>query len=211
MVIGTRSRFSPKQRFKQTLKSIKSIRRFAPSCKICLFEASALPKKWERILKKRSDVYRNLSDNKRLFALSKSKLKGEGELYQTLHFLNIIEDLGKNVKFVFKLSGRYHLTPQFRLRDYIRVKTPLFAKYYSLKRKPVEGAICTVLYGIPSSSFGEWKEALQKMALVYEDFAPPNALPYFEKLLLNSLPSKTIIQRFGVRGKISSYAWMYIG
>jgi mannosyltransferase OCH1-like enzyme len=120
-----RSVFTIEERFKQTLKSIKSIKEkmgFDMGSKIEIFLCECsdllLYPEYEEILKKEVTYYYNFYDDFETRNNVLSKYKGLGELYLMKKALKIINNSGEKYKFIFKLSGRYFLNENFSYQDF---------------------------------------------------------------------------------------------
>jgi len=107
-----RSFYTKNQRFKQTLKSIESIRKYIPNSYIYLIECSDNIDEEEEIFKELVDTYVNCFDIDNVRNAIQSPNKGIGEMNFLLYFLNNFEKLNEFDHF-FKLSGRYYLNDTF--------------------------------------------------------------------------------------------------
>ena len=116
-----RSVFTIEERFEQTLKSIKSIKKKMESeIEIFFCECSdlLLYPEYEEILKKEVTYFYNFYDDFETRNNVLSKYKGLGELYLMKKALKIINHSGEKYKFIFKLSGRYFLNENFSYQDF---------------------------------------------------------------------------------------------
>lgn len=133
--------YTPQERFEQTLETISSIRSYAKPAKIILMETTELSEDQRKELLQKVDLLCDFSENsfiRRLedrFQDNYQLIKSPSEFYMLSHIL-----MHKHVKefrmfqetteMMFKLSGRYKLTPRFaELEDQYRSIT-------FLRRKP---------------------------------------------------------------------------
>jgi mannosyltransferase OCH1-like enzyme/glycosyltransferase involved in cell wall biosynthesis len=111
-----RSIFDVNERYKQTLKSISTIKQKIPDCEILLCECSDLDEfqDLEIELKEKVDYYYNFYKIVSVREKVISKYKGLGEANLLLESINIVEnELYKKYTNIFKLSGRYYLNNNF--------------------------------------------------------------------------------------------------
>jgi hypothetical protein len=136
-----RSLFTPEQRLQQTLETIRSIRRCVPGSIIVLVEGGEkCYDELTRIVDHVVDAHNN-PDTVR-FCLE-SNNKGLGDAWLLLCGLQFVRETCANVRFVFKLSGRYRLNGQFRLDRFV-LDRPTFRR--------VKGAGCiTFCFCVPGS------------------------------------------------------------
>jgi hypothetical protein len=111
----TRSVFNIDERFNQTKKTILSVKEKIPNITIFIIECSNIHGTiYESFFKENSDIYINLFDNEflRNNIFSSSKSLGEGTM--TIEAFKYI--VTNNIPFdnLFKISGRYHLTENFK-------------------------------------------------------------------------------------------------
>lgn len=115
-----RSIYTKNERFKQTLKSIESIRKYIPNSYIYLIECSNDIDEEEKIFKELVDTYVNCFNVNKVKNAIQSPHKGIGEMNFLLYFLNNFDNLYEFDHF-FKLSGRYYLNNEF---DFDKFKNP---------------------------------------------------------------------------------------
>ncbi len=180
-----RSIYNPQQRENQTLKTIESIRKYAPNSRIILLEIGQSEKHLEKI-KQEVDEYIFLGCHPLVKMAVNSKYKGLGEavgLYFGLRKLNI------KLGFLFKISGRYSLNNQFCLNDWDKEKINL--KYYG-------NSMSTRLYGFPTDYLLIYKRALLKS---FFSLSLGNSI---EDILVRKLPKSLIVQleTLGVEGNV---------
>jgi len=109
---STRSIYTTDERFKQTIRSIESIKKYIPNCYIILLECSINIKQYELMLKEHVNEYFNYCENQDIISAVNSKYKGYGESTVLLNYFleyNPIHQFNN----IFKLSGRYMLNESF--------------------------------------------------------------------------------------------------
>ena len=119
--------YTREQRFNQTLQTFESIKKYAPGSKIVFTDNSinSLTDYERTIIKYHVDLYIDYSNN--LFTKyvslnlqgSDTGFKGINELMQLEYILPIVKNAGLINRRVFKMSGRYRLTENFSLNEYI--------------------------------------------------------------------------------------------
>ena len=163
--IDTRSVFSVKERYKQTLKSIESIREKMPQCLIFFCECSNMKENesyesYEKNIMEKVDYYSNLYSIETIRNAVNSEYKGYGEASMLLKAFDVVRDLEKGnellVKNIFKLSGRYFLNQEFKLE--------LFDNFYNnyVYWDNSTSSLCSIFYKINSSHINLFKECLEK-------------------------------------------------
>jgi len=107
-----RSIFNINDRYKQTLKSIDSIKKNIKNVDILFCECSDLTdyNMMEEDIKNKVDYYYNFYNNENIRNNVESEFKGLGEASILLEALNKITN---NYENIFKLSGRYYLNSDF--------------------------------------------------------------------------------------------------
>ena len=111
LTYGPRSYYNSTERFKDTLKTIQSIKQYVPTAEIYLIEGSKLNHNMEFVFQSLVDVYINTSNNSEITQGINSKMKGYGEALQLKYMFNNY-NLEK-YDFIFKISGRYYLNKNF--------------------------------------------------------------------------------------------------
>ena len=176
---NVRSVFTPQERFEQTLRTISSIRALKDDSRIIVCEGSPLDESMEQILREKSDIYLNCYHDAEIQeACIHTNKKGYGELLQTKYALHYLDTHAVNYKRMFKISGRYWLTPAF---DKTRFSTTDYAFNEIL---PNSTCHPTVLYSVPyclKSHFhhviNECNEIYRREPIGLEVILPPRCLP----------------------------------
>jgi hypothetical protein len=119
--VNNRSVYTVKQRFEQTIETIKSIRINIPNSHIILFDNSIFDNNYKKILENNVDTFINITDDKILnFYTNDYEYKAFSDISQQLSFYNTFF---KNVdinsfKNFFKISGRYSINNTFNFNNY---------------------------------------------------------------------------------------------
>jgi hypothetical protein len=112
-----RSLFTPEQRLQQTFETIRSIRQYAPGATLILVEGG--DKKYDELVKAVDYFVDAFSiPNTREFCLE-SNNKGLGDAWLLLCGLRVIQQLRINMRYVFKVSGRYRLNNKFCMDKFV--------------------------------------------------------------------------------------------
>jgi hypothetical protein len=155
-----RSKFSSKERFEQTLKTIHSVRRHIPNVAILLIDPTPIPPLWKSRLDNYIDKRIDCSQDNELIEFTNTcPNKGVAECKQLLTGLNHIAEY-PNASIIFKLSGRYCLTGSFNHARFSDSKVcfktvPPGSVFY--EKVP---ACYTFLYSVPTALIEEYKNAL---------------------------------------------------
>jgi hypothetical protein len=113
--------FSPEERFQQTLKSLESVKKHIPNCKILFVDNSNSPisNDWQLEINSYADVFYQIPHNLfSLYANTNVIRKSESEVnmfYMALEKLKETNMIGKRI---FKISGRYKIADTFDIREY---------------------------------------------------------------------------------------------
>ena len=125
------SAYKTEQRFEQTLETLKCVREKVPNAYLCVFECSQFPieEKYREKLIQDTDlfveyydepgmktIYENLIKKPEAFTYGKSLLETRG-LINILHQMKR-ENIFSDAQRVFKLTGRYKLNDDFKIKDY---------------------------------------------------------------------------------------------
>lgn len=132
--------FSHEERFKQTIESMKSIRKHVPDAIILSADASIEPLTEEEkdTIAKYANIYLDLSDEPNTRKFSQLGLKSHAEntlLFATLMTLKHNPNLSQvlpHVKRIFKFGARTELEDTFDIKEYDN----LFGKFVFKKRIP---------------------------------------------------------------------------
>jgi len=128
--------WSHEQRFKQTVLTVESIRKRVPEAIIVLADAS-LTSLTEEEHKQLQPYLNAFMDMNRVPDVNKFSSSGQQAMAESVLLFNALHLLKqqpwfKDVKRIFKISGRSILEPEFKLSDYDN----LFGKYVFKKRIP---------------------------------------------------------------------------
>lgn len=191
----TRSIYSPEQRLDQTIsETISSIRSYHPTAKILLVECSELSEEYEIKLRIYSDYYINLYQDKEVrTACIDSNKKGYGEVILTLRALDYIKNNNITFNKMFKISGRYYLTKDFKHSNFSD-------SLYTFNNKN-----STVLYSVPRNLLEDFYIQMSNIKTEYErssSLGLENILPKIE-------PKETI-SLLGVAGLVAIDHSFYI-
>ena len=109
-----------RDRFRETLETIESIRRYSKDSLILLIDNSTLrlESNLESIIQRTADFYLYIGDRKPAIEFNKNGVRSAGEAYLFLVALDFIEKNIEDVHRVFKISGRYKLTKEFDIAEY---------------------------------------------------------------------------------------------
>lgn len=116
----TRSVFDIHERFEQTKKTIKTIKKYIPNCFIIFCECSNLKyyKHMESFLQNEVDYYSNYYNNLEIKNNINSLYKGLGEISLMLQAFDYINKYNLVFDNIFKISGRYFLNDDFNYNIY---------------------------------------------------------------------------------------------
>lgn len=131
----TRSVYTHEQRYKQTIETIQSIRKYAPNAYIVLIEGSRKRIADEQCATLAAD-HIHFSDHQDIDSPHKAK----GESHNLLSYLSSDHFQSLNAQRFFKLTGRYKLTSDFHFDKFLDDK--IHVKFSG-------GSICTVLFSVP--------------------------------------------------------------
>jgi len=128
----SRGIFSHEERMEQTLKTFESIKKKVPNSAIVTYESGVtLSDKNRDILNKHANLV-CLQSVKEIMDFSKHNMNSRAEALSTYVILNSIQNqLPKDVKRIFKLSGRYVLQDEFDINAYDNIGD----KFVFVKRK----------------------------------------------------------------------------
>jgi hypothetical protein len=180
--ISTRSVYTCETRFKQTIETIESIRKYIPNACIFLIDDSNFETNFvymHRKLYELCDVFINpLYDKDLHYYTNINKYKSIAEGYQIIYFLDIFTQL--NIKFdrFFKISGRYYINKSFDFNNYIN-DDMIFSLYE-------DKVYYTCFYMISYNKFYLYKNAyniyyLNKNDDIFLELSVEISLPYLLK------------------------------
>ena len=189
---GTRSIFSAKERFDQTLQTIESIRALKDDTLIFLVECSNIDKEMENEFIKRTDIYLQLFDNEEVRnSCINTEKKGYGEIMKTIKAVEYL--INNNIRFnrLFKISGRYFLNSSFNKNLFSEDK-------YTFSKKFGNNAHSTVLYSTPFTCINDYYNKLIECESVYK-----STIVSLEELLPVKCNPKIEIEPLGVSGYVA--------
>lgn len=146
---STRSLYTPKERLKQTYKTIDSIKLRCPNARIILLEVGGKGKLLNE-LKTKVNEYLYLGNNFLVGLVVNSKWKGLGEAITLILANKYIINKGD---FYIKISGRYYLNDSFTLSSWNLEKFNFLHK---------DQVYSTRLYGFPNNLNSRWQKTLIK-------------------------------------------------
>jgi hypothetical protein len=111
--------FTHHERYLQTIKTIDSIRTYAPNCAITLIDSSADSiEQYENLIKSQVDEFINNSNNevvqKIISTVNESAAKSVVETYV---LANLLKNWNTRASRIYKISGRYCLTDKFNVTE----------------------------------------------------------------------------------------------
>jgi hypothetical protein len=136
--VNTRSIYTSKERFHQTLNTIQSIREYIPNSYIILFDNSKFNDYEYNLLKSSTNVFINiLNDNVLNEYTNVKQSKFYGELAQTIKTIRYIKTHLASIKIqhFFKISGRYIINETFDYSKYDNDDNIFKQNIYVLDRK----------------------------------------------------------------------------
>ncbi len=189
---GLRSCYTKEDRFKQTIQTIESIRKLNDNTKILLVECSDIDESMTNTLKDKVDYFLQTYDDISVRdACLNSIKKGFGEIRKLQKVCEFIQQ--KDIKFnrLFKISGRYFLTPSFDSKIYDEIGNFTFKMYDG-------NSGSTVLYSVPYSLFPIYIQKLEECNRIYMN-GPPIGI---ETLIPCMCNPKSVISTLGVSGYV---------
>ena len=187
-----RSTYTPNERFRDTLKSIQTIREKVPNSKIVLLEGRPIDLEMEREIIRLTDVYINFKDDPWVLEAIDSTKKGLGEVRKLIKGIEELQKRGalKDVKRVFKLSGRYWLNNEFNLDNY-SLEQMTFKNY--------EHMVSTVIYSVPMCKLDNYIILLNKCN-IERDLCDIGIEVLFKRILQGAY---VYIETLGVEGFVA--------
>lgn len=195
--IHSRSTYSPKERFEQTLETIDSVHKYLPNSKILLIECSDMPQEYTQILLRKVDYFLNLYEyNVVRFACLETNKKGFGEAMQTKFACEYIQQHNLQFQRLFKISGRYSFTEEFHQENYSH-------QHFTFKKRVITGdgniAMSTVVFSFPYHLFSHFYKSLCEVVYYYETQGPKG----YEELLPIRCEPRNEIEIIGVSGYVA--------
>jgi hypothetical protein len=115
--VRNRSIYTKDERFKHTLETINSVKKYIPDSYIIMCDNSKFSESELSILKDRVNILINTQDDKELnFWTNDSPYKGFGELCQINRMCKYIKNIPS--KGLFKITGRYIINDTFDINQY---------------------------------------------------------------------------------------------
>ena len=176
---SVRSVFNTEERFKQSLNTIASIRKYNTNAKILFVECSELSDEYENVIRDSVDFYIQCYENEEIRnACLNSIKKGYGELLKTKKAVEYLIENSITFNRLFKISGRYWLNEHFDISKFSLTDFTF--------NKQLPGSCCcpTVLYCVPYkliicflNGIGECEELYVSGPHGLEHILPPRCLP----------------------------------
>jgi hypothetical protein len=125
-------KFSPQERFCQTLETIDSIRRKVSNAKILLIDNSLMrfPEKEEELIKSKVELFKYIEHNLITEHFNKNWQGSFGEVYLMWDAMRTLRQNDMIGKRIFKISGRYRLSDSFDIAAYESLE--LYNKYVGI-------------------------------------------------------------------------------
>ena len=189
-----RSVFTHSERFKQTCKTIESIKKYIPFSYIILLECGNLKPKYQEIFNNTCDMVINYVNNKQIYDIvHKSLFKGYSETKVIRFFLKVYD-----ISFfdsLYKISGRYSLNSNFNYNNYDNT----FNCFKNLTDINIMNGVhtSTVFYKITKNYFLLYNKVLKS----YKNKLLKGIA--IEKIILTSIPNIKLLDLLGVEGTIS--------
>jgi hypothetical protein len=136
--VNTRSIYSSKERFHQTIDTIQSVRQYIPNSYIILFDNSKFNDYEYNLLKCSTNIFINTLNDGTLNEYTNVKQsKFYGELAQTVKTIRYIRNhlVALNIQNFFKISGRYLVNETFDYTKYDNDNNIFKRNIYVLDRK----------------------------------------------------------------------------
>ena len=195
----TRSIYTQKERFEQTLISIASIRKHISNSYILLVECSDIDKQYEEVIIKCVDSYVNYYNNASIRNIIESVNKGHGESVLLLNAIDIVNNISKvnitKINNLYKLSGRYWISNSY---DKLIVEND-------------NNIVCCKICGDVTNIVTIFFKIPGDMIKDYYDFLYVNQ-PIFEKgigaevamgIFVNSKKNVTYLNKIGIEGYVA--------
>ena len=188
---NVRSVFTREERFKQTKKTIETIKEKIPNHKIMIVECTDFTEEEKAYFEKECDFVLNLWGKKEVHENIFGIWKAMGEGTMTIESIKYMEE--KNIEFesLFKISGRYWLGDKFNYENFINDK--LIFKHNK------NGIVTTTLYKIPKNYIKDINNLLYNILFVKKNkqVMYEYIFTMFVKMFLNKVEFLDII---GING-----------
>jgi len=145
---GTRSIYSPEERFNQTIKTIESLKKIN-NTEILFIESTNITKEMENFLKSKVTYFLNIDETT---SKSNSPHKASAESSQIYEGLKNV-DISKYEN-IFKISGRYWLTDEFDFKLFDNESNVFY------ESKNNSEAIATAFYKVNKDYFDLYQKTL---------------------------------------------------
>jgi hypothetical protein len=160
--------YDSQTRFNQTLNSIRSIRTHAPNSGIVLIDNSSVPLDVAQYqtIHQMVDHFVYVGDRRICKEINKQGVRSAGEAYMLLVAFDLIKTLDSyTIKRIFKLSGRYTLSAQFRIAEY---DVSAYDEKYCFRQNDSESHLCyhTRLWSFSYSMLAETVHVIQTALLM---------------------------------------------
>ena len=158
----SRSSYTPKERFLQTIETIDTIKKNIPNCYIVLFDNSQFTLDEKTTLEKNVDCFINVVNNKKLnYYTDEYEYKSFADISQQISFYDyFLKHINiDTIKHFFKISGRYLINETF---DYNTYKN----KYNIMKKNKLvldRDYYFTCFYKLTSSTLHSFFNSLKKI------------------------------------------------
>lgn len=180
-----RSKYSPEERYNQTIDTFISIKNKIPNCFIIFIDDSELTQTDKDRIHKYVNLYIYDKNQIMRWNCDYNEFKFYGELYQTLFALNVFKNLNIHFQNFFKISGRYKLNDEFNYNNF-KNEFNIFKKSSLVKDRLY---YYTSLYKIAFNEFIQYMNVIEKL---YNDCVHYEKNIDYENLLPMNLDFKTI-------------------
>ena len=197
-----RSIFDINERYRQTLKTISTIREKIPNVEILFCECSDLSenKIIENELQDIVEYYYNFYNINTIKDKVISKYKGLGEAYILLESINIIQNIiNKNIYInIFKISGRYYLNSNFNYENFNNE----YNQFTHWDNNT--SSYCTLIYKINYKSLLDFEYSLYKSL---DELEKGNSIE--QCMFKNFNNNIKIINKFNVSGFLATEGYLF--
>lgn len=195
-----RTVFTLKERYKHSINSIESIKKYLKNTEILYCECSDLSEHIdiEKDMISKVDYYFNFNDNLNVKNAVDSKLKGLGEAHLLLEAIEKIINLKKKYKNIFKLSGRYFLNNSFNF-DLFNNDKNIFTNWDNSNL-----SYCTIFYKINMNDIYFFKYALLNSL---EDLNDEKSIEYC--IYKNFNKNIYVVNKVNISGYLSTEGYLF--